>query len=265
MWDDAWAYDLATSSFTGDLPYWTSLLEDFRPRRALDLACGTGRISLPLAERGLALRPDFELTGIDLSAAFLDRARQRLVTDFPHLSCAVSFATGDISAFELDGSYDFIVLGYNSLAYLTTAEQHQSCFESVRRHLEPGGRFAIDLAVPSLDLLAESQRAVFPMMRNEIEWVNPAPDIARFSSFYKTSRYDAATQTEETTHYWEIYYADGRRQSIVKELTWHQYFPSELRALLRQSGLVPVAEYGSYDRAPFSSTSSNYLWVITSA
>ena len=77
--------------------------------------------------------------------------------------------------------------------------------------------------------------------------------------------YDAATQTENATHYWEIYHADGRHTSMVKELAWHHYFPCELRTLLTCSGLAPVAEYGDYDRTPFSAASSGYRWVIVPA
>lgn len=265
MWDDAWAYDIATGPYSEDLLYWEGLVAELRPKRVLDLGCGTGRISFALARAGMAARPDFELVGLDLSVPFLDRARDRLVATFPAAAGAVRFVEGDMADFSLAGRFDLIVLGFNNLSYLIEAEQRTACLAAVRRHLADDGRFAIDLQTPDLALLAEAQRAVFPAVRHELEWRDPAPGVSRFVSFFKTTSYDAATQTETTSHYWEIYHADGRHQSLVKELTWHHYFPCELRGLLHGSGLVAAAEYGDYDRTPFSATSSRYCWIMAPA
>jgi SAM-dependent methyltransferase len=265
MWDDAWAYDLATGPYTDDLSYWAGLVSEFRPRRVLDLGCGTGRITVSIASQGLATRSDFQLVGLDQSQTFLDHARARLLSGYPAASNAVRFVEGDMADFSLPDRFDLIVLGYNNFALLTTSAQREGCLSAVRRHLAEGGRFAIDLHMPDLALLAEAQTAVFPIVRQELEWQNPAPGVSRFVSFFKTTSYDAATQTEKTTHYWEIYHADGRHQSLVKELTWHHYFPCELRHLLVSCGLVPVAEYGDYDRTPFSASSTHYRWIMASA
>jgi SAM-dependent methyltransferase len=262
MWDDAWAYDLATGPDRADIPFWTGLIDEYRPRRVLDLGCGTGRITFPLVVQGLKHRSDFQLVGLDESAAFLDRARARLLSAHPSASSAVTFVEGDMAEFSLPDRFDLIVIGYNNLSYLISLEQRIACLSAVRRHLANGGRVAIDLQMPNLALLAEAQTAVFPVVRQELEWRDPAPGVNRFVSFFKTTSYDAATQTEETTHYWEIYHADGRHQSLIKDLTWHQYFSCELRALLKSCGLAPVAEFGDYDRTPFSGSSSHYCWLI---
>ena len=102
-------------------------------------------------------------------------------------------------------------------------------------------------------------------MRKELEWRRPAPEVEHFVSFYTTDRYDVATQTEETTHYWHFFFADGRQRTVVKSLRWHHYFPSELRLLLAESGLTPVDEYGAYDLAPFAANPTQYLWIMTGA
>src|SRR5215213_1274907 len=77
MWDDARAYDLATGAFTSDIAYWQALVAECRPHRVLDLACGTGRITLPLAETGADLHDDFAIVGIDTSGSFLRRAAEK--------------------------------------------------------------------------------------------------------------------------------------------------------------------------------------------
>jgi SAM-dependent methyltransferase len=265
MWDDAWAYDLATGPDQADIPFWTGVIDELKPRRVLDLGCGTGRISFPVAVRGLAHRSDFRLVGLDESVTFLDRARARLLSGHPAASSAVTFVEDNMAEFSLRDRFDLIVIGYNNLSYLLTEEERIGCLTAARRHLAEGGRVAIDLQVPNLALLAEAQSAVFPVVRQELEWRNPAPGVSRFVSFFKTTSYDAGAQTEATTHYWEIYHADGRHQSLVKELTWHLYFPCELRGLLRTCGLTPVAEYGDYERTPFSGASTFYRWIMAAA
>ncbi|MCC6790223.1 MAG: class I SAM-dependent methyltransferase [Thermomicrobiales bacterium] len=262
MWDDAWAYDLAPGPDQADIPFWTRLIDELRPRCVLDLGCGTGRITFPVTARGLKQRSDFRLVGLDESQAFLDRARARLLSTHPSTASAITFVQGDMAEFDLADRFDLIVIGYNNLSYLLSEEQRLGCLAAARRHLAEGGRIAIDVQMPNLALLAEAQTAVFPVVRQELEWRNPAPGVSRFVSFFKTTSYDAATQTEATTHYWEIYHADGRHQSLVKDLTWHHYFPCELRGLLRSCGLAPVAEYGDYEGTPFSATSSFYRWIV---
>jgi SAM-dependent methyltransferase len=261
MWDDARAYDLATGMVAHDLPYWESLIAEYRPRRVLDLGCGTGRITLPLVAAAVAVREDAEVVGLDGSRSFLCRATEKLAAT-PHAH-RVSLVDGDMRDFDLGDPFDLIICGFNNLAYIHGIDDHLACFASVRRNLAPGGRFAIDIQTPYLSLLAEARTALFPPVRRELDWHHPAPGISRFSSFYVTSRYDAATQTEYTTHYWEIYHEDGSRESRVTDLTWHHFYPRELLLLLRQAGLEPIAQYGNYDRSPFDETSPQHLWVMT--
>lgn len=263
MWDDARAYDIATGSFDDDLPYWESIVAEYKPRRILDLGCGTGRLTLPLVAAAVAARDDADVVGLDASPAFLRRAREKLA-ETPHAE-RVHLVEADMRDFDLSEPVDLIVCGFNNLTYVHGVEDHLACFAAVRRNLAAGGRFAFDVLTPPLALLAEAQGVVLPAVRRELDWTTPAPGVQRFSSFFVTSRYDAVTQTEYTTHYWEMYHEDGRRESHVKDLAWHHYYPDELRLLLRQTGLKPVAQYGGYDRSPFGERSPLYLWVATPA
>jgi SAM-dependent methyltransferase len=260
MWVDAWAYDLATGPFDDDLCYWQAALHRFRPRRVLDLGCGTGRLTVPLAETGLGYDPDFAIVGLDASAAFLAGAESRLATCDPHVRNAVGFVPGDMAGFTLDGPFDLIIAGYNNLNYLTEPEQRRGCLRAVREHLTDHGRFGIDLHLPDLAGLSGAGRDAFPVMRKKIEWEHPAAAVARFVALFTTDGHDAVTQTEQTTHYWHVYFEDGTQRTIVKKLAWLHYFSSELRLLVELGGLRVVEEHGDYAWTPFGPSAANYLW-----
>lgn len=260
MWDDARIYDLETVGDDDDVPYWQSLIARHRPAGVLDLACGTGRLTLPIARAGRALRLDFTVLGLDRSAPFLARARERLADAAPDVRDAVRFVDGDMRSFDLGQTFDLVILGFNSFAYLHTVEDQLACLRAVRRHLAPGGRFALDLLVPLLTFLAEAQVSP-PVIRQELDHPVPDQGIARFLRSC-ADRYDAETQTIASTYFYELYHVDGRQERFTKDLAWHMYFTRELSLLLHLSGLAPVERHGAYDGTPFSKRSKQYLWIM---
>ena len=264
MWDDARLYDHETADDPEfDLPYWRSLLDEFQSARVLELACGTGRLTLPLARHGRALRADFRIVGLDLSAPLVERARAKLVEAEDVPPDTARFVVGDMRAFDLDDEFDLIVVAFNSLAYIHTLEDQLACLEAARRHLAPAGRLAIDLLVPRLEFLSEAQRPA-PPCRLEMDHPVPAEGIGRLLRTY-VDRYDAETQTIASTYFYDISYVDGRQERLVRNLDWHMYFHRELLLLLRLAGLRPIARYGGYDRSPFTKRSFQYLWVMEEA
>ena len=262
MHDDARIYDLETTGFVADLPYWSALLDQVNPTRVLDLACGTGRITLPVACQGLQENPDVRVVGLDISEPLLARAREKLEATSPAVQRAVSFVHADMRSFHLDERFDLILLGFNSFAYLYNLEEQLACLRAVRQHLAPGGRFAIDLLVPHLGFLEEAQ--VGGPVRLEIDLRSPEPGISRFLRT-ATERYDAATQRNDTVYFYEIYHADGRQERFTDDLAWHMYYPRELELLLRLARLRVAERYGSYAREPFNRRSPQYLWVMEAA
>lgn len=259
-WRDARAYDWENAGFAADVPYWEGVLARRRPARVLELACGTGRLTLPLAAAGLAGDPAFRIVGLDYSPEMVARAREKLAAADPTVAEAVTYVQGDMRGFALGQAFDLIVCGFNAFAYLHAVDDQFACLAAVREHLAPGGRFAIDLVVPHLTFLAEAQGPV-PPIRLEVDTPRPAPDIARVRRTY-VDRYDATTQALSTGYAHEVYFADGRQERWLDDLEWHMTFPRELELLLRLAGLTPLERYGSWDRAPFGPRSTQYAWEI---
>ncbi|HET6704850.1 class I SAM-dependent methyltransferase [Amycolatopsis sp.] len=113
--------------------------------RALEFAIGTGRVAVPLAERGVPV------SGIELSEPMLDRLRAK---------AAIPVVAGDMATTRVEGRFSLVYLVYNTIGNLLTQDEQVECFRNAARHLDPGGRFVIELGVPELRRLPPGQDAL---------------------------------------------------------------------------------------------------------
>src|SRR5688500_12440729 len=125
--------------------------------RALELGVGTGRIALPLAERGV------DVHGIDLSSAMLARLRAKPGAD------RVGLTRGDFSTTSVEGTFRLVYLVFNTIGNLTTQDAQVACFRNAAAHMEPGGCFVIELLVPALQRLPPGE-TVRPFHVSETYW-----------------------------------------------------------------------------------------------
>jgi SAM-dependent methyltransferase len=108
---------------------------------ALELGIGTGRIALPLAQRGVRVH------GIDLSGAMVARLRAKPGAE------QIGVTIGDFAATTVEGRFSVAYLVFNTIMNLTTQDGQIACFQNVAAHLEPGGCFVIEVMVPALQRL----------------------------------------------------------------------------------------------------------------
>jgi SAM-dependent methyltransferase len=259
MHDNAWIYDLEVGGYTEDIPYWTSLVSERKATSVLDLACGTGRITFPLAAALAESTPDARVVGLDNSPAFLEAARKKLGDQPIAVQRAIQFVEGNMAKFCLEETFDVILIGFNSFMYIYEQADQISCLESVRQHLGPDGCFAFDILTPALDYLAEAQRT--PALRLELELSAPEQGVKQLLRF-STERYDATSQLSHSNYLYEIFFEDGRHDRFTDQLDWQMIFPREMGLLACLAGLKTVAKYGDYGRAPFNARSRQMLWVL---
>ncbi len=253
MWDDPELYDLENADDPAfDLAYWTALLQERAPRRVLDLGCGTGRLTLPLARLGIAS----EIVALDRSAPFLERLRGRLAEAGVE---GVHVVEGDMRSPGAEGEFDLVMVSFNSLAYLVAREDRLACLRAARSALVPGGVLAFDLVAPRYDFLAEATGPC-PPLRVDADHAAPETGVTRFLRSF-TDTYDAATQTLHSTNRYEIHRDGGRVEHRIADLDWHIYFPEELDLLLEAADLRAVQRFGDYDRSPWTPRSRRLLWV----
>jgi SAM-dependent methyltransferase len=197
--------------------------------RALELGIGTGRIALPLAQRGVPV------AGIDLSEPMVDQLRAKAGGD------AIPVTIGDFSTARVDGSFALAYLVYNTIENLTTQDAQVACFENVASHLEPRGRFVIECAIPGLRRLPHGETSnVFDV----------SPD------HWGIDEYDVATQGLVSHHFTRvgdgIAYASGPFRYV---------WPSELDLMARIAGLRLIERWSSWRRDPFTSESRKHISV----
>jgi SAM-dependent methyltransferase len=147
------AYDAFYSSsgpqIAGDLAFYQRVAREVGGP-VLELACGTGRIALPLAGAGL------HVTGVDRSEAMLTIARRKLAALPDSMQERLTLVNQDISALNLGRRFGFVFVPFRSFQALLTIDLQRKSLEAIRRHLEPTGRLALHLFDPRLDLLIDA-------------------------------------------------------------------------------------------------------------
>ena len=204
----------------------------------LELACGTGRLTLPIARDG------HEVIGLDASPAMLAAASRRAA----QRGTAARFVLGDMRDFDLGRHFRLVIVSCNSLAHLTRTEDLRRCFAAVRQHLAPGGVFAFDVVQPNLRLLTR------PEQKSRRLDIGPNPSSAIEAE--EVTRYDPIAQVRFSQ--WRIRLQHGGGQTMVP-LALRQFFPQELPLLLEAGGLKLVARYGDFARNRLGPESLNQV------
>lgn len=235
MWDehDAATYDDPTSTMFA--PEVVGATVDFLARlagdgAALELAIGTGRVGVPLVQRGVPV------TGIELSPAMVARLRTKVD------EAALPVAVGDMATTRVPGEFSLAYLVFNTISNLRTQAEQVECFRNAARHLAPGGRFVVELWVPPLRRLPVGQTAV-PMLVED--------------DYLLVDTYDTVTQECASHHYRTQ--ADG---TVTVGVGRFRYcWPAELDLMAQLAGLELEERVADWSRAPFTADSESHVSV----
>ncbi len=249
----AYYYDLYYRQVETDLDFWRRIgrragLE----ARVLELACGSGRITLPLLQLGLAV------TGLDISANMLEIARQRLTEESYDLQKRARLLQGDVR--DLDATlgkeqFDLIIYGFNSFPHLLDAPERRACLSGIYRHLAPGGRFVLTVDNP------EPERD--EPFSGQMEYYGSFPNPARHSKvkLLVSMRDDAARHLRLRYYHFHEKLSDGSQERLFAPVAFALLYREELQTLLEESGLEIENLYGSYSLEPYNSDSPNIILV----
>jgi len=153
FYDDKYAqiYDLLYLDIKHDIPFYL----DYAKRHGspiLEIACGTGRVLMPLAEAG------YEVWGIDFSPSMLAKARQNASILPPQVAKRIHLVQADMRDFQLDMQFPLVLVPFRSFLVLLTVDDQIRTLNSIRRHMKEGGILVIDLFVPKYDALSQGKR-----------------------------------------------------------------------------------------------------------
>lgn len=209
----------------------------------LELACGTGRVLMPLAKAG------FEIYGVDLSENMLAVCRRKVaekqLVDRIHLTLA-NIATFDLPRKDFALAY----VPFRSFMHLYTQEDQLACLQRAYEHLRPGGTFIVDVYTPDFKLMAQEPDGPFVLRR---EFVLPNGHYVRRSDRFVKN--DLVNQIRHHEIRFEEYNTDG---ALVREITVPMdtrfTFRYELQLLLERVGFEVADIFQDYDKNPYHGT-----------
>lgn len=197
---------------------------------ALEFAIGTGRVAIPLTERGV------RVTGIELSRPMIDQLRTKVDEETIPVVC------GDMATATAPGTYTLVYLVYNTISNLLTQAEQVACFRNAARHLVPGGRFVVELWVPELRKLPPGQQATV--------WSSEPGYIG-------LDTYDVLRQQVVSHHF--TFDETGRAQLFRSS---HRYiWPAELDLMAQLAGFELESRHADWTGAEFTADSRSHVSV----
>jgi SAM-dependent methyltransferase len=196
--------------------------------RALELAIGTGRVAVPLAQRGV------QVAGIELSSAMVDVLRTKVGDD------EIPVVIGDMATARVPGDFSLVYLVYNTISNLQTQDEQVECFRNAARHLAPSGRFVVELWVPELRKLPPGSQAMVWSVED---------------GYLGVDTYDVLHQRAVSHHV----RFDGPGEATIG-LSPHRYiWPAELDLMARLAGFELESRYADWAGADFTADSRSHV------
>lgn len=237
VYDDAAFYDQEFVARTHDIPFFVK-----HATRAdgavLEVGCGTGRITLPVARAGV------DITGLDVMPSMLARARLKAKEE----QLPINWLEQDCRDIRSDRRYALIFSATNAMQHLHDLDSVTAFLASARSALRPGGTLIVDVFNP--DVAKLSRTSVVPYQHKSI-----VDSFGNTLDVQAVTYYDAATQV---LHFTLDYLRDGVG-TRSKKVSMRCFFPQELLALCRIAGLDVMWRCGDYNESPFTSNSPKQI------
>lgn len=245
-------YDLRVPDWDGEVKFYRELIEHspLKHRGVLEIACGTGRVAVQLAQAGI------EMTGLDISPELLDIARAKS----SHMA-NVQWVRGDLQTFELGRKFGFVISPGHSFQYMTTPDAQVQCLEQIKRHLVPDGCAVIHLDHQDFGWLAGLSEQTAPVYEQGSVLTHPTTHQKFRPSF--AWEFEPATQTATVTTMWQELDDSGRVISVLEmePSRLHCIFPFEMEHLLKRVGFSVTAVYGDFMKSELTRASGQMIWL----
>jgi ubiquinone/menaquinone biosynthesis C-methylase UbiE len=245
-------YDVRVLDWQGEVDFYRELIAQspLDSNRVLEVACGTGRITLQLAKDGV------DITGLDISSELLDIARAKSVG-----MSNVNWVLGDMRTFEIGTKFGCVIIPGHSFQFMNTPDDQVKCLEQIKRHLVPDGLVAIHL-----------DHQDFVWLAGLLGKKEPVREKSRILKHLTTNRnfcqsfawtFEPSTQTATIQTNWEEVDENGDviQTWEMEPMRLHCVFPFEMEHLLSRVGLSIEAVYGDFFKSELTDESGHMIWL----
>lgn len=216
----------------------------------LELGCGTGRITMAIAEAG------YRIMGLDLSERMLERAVERRAALRRETRERVHLIQGDMTQFDLGEKFRSVVIPFRPFQHLLEIEQQLGCLNSVKKHLAPKGRLILDFFQTDPDRMHDPK-----FQRESLLTEYDLPDGRHVALSERVAAFHRGVQRNDVEMIFQVTHAGGKQERLVMAWTLRYFFRYEVEHLLARCGFRLEAVYGNFDRSPLTNDSPEMIFV----
>ena len=214
--------------------------------KILELACGSGRLLLPLAQEG------YTLTGVDTSAAMLDIAQRALEKAGTAARCRL--VQQDMCSLQLQEKYRLAMIALGSFGHIITRVQQQQALAAIRRHLSIGATFILDISNED----ARYMEALSGQMLHQGTWQQ---QDGSYVTHFLSPASSNSQHLLDLTHFYEVHHQGGSVQRSVSQTSLYLFERNETELLLDQAGFRVKDVYGTYEFGPYEHNSARMIFI----
>jgi SAM-dependent methyltransferase len=233
-------FDLENSDFEPDGPFYLSLAQQVAGS-VLELGCGAGRVTIPLARHGI------DITGLDIVPGMLARAQSNAG------NLLIRWVEADVRDFHLGRQFSLICAPGGVFEHLLERVDQEAMLARVREHLAAGGLFVIAIRFPRPESMVN--------VEEEQTWFSYTDERGREVQVSGTEYYDQLRQIRHETAYRRWYDAAGKEVTKRARLALRFIFPQEMESLLHYNGFTVLHRYGDWDSSPLTDESRLIIYV----
>lgn len=236
---DANVYDGMNTDLT-DLEFYKKWLPTNKDARILELCCGTGRLTIPIAKEG------YNISGVDITSSMLEQAKTKAL----ETGLEIDFIQADIRTLDLPEKYDLIFIPFNSIHHLYQNEDIFRAFNVVKNHLKENGLFLLDCYNPNIQYIVDGAKG----QKEIAEYITKD---GRKVSIKQKMRYENKSQINRIE--WQYYIND--KFDSIQNLDMRLYFPQELDSYLERNGFKIIHKFGNFKEEEFNNSSEKHIFV----
>ncbi len=251
---DAELYDVVYADYIDDIAFYVQeALQADGP--CLELGCGTGRVLIPVAEAGATVM------GLDAAKPMIARARRKVAALPDAVRARITLAEGDMRSFKLDTQFALIYIPFRAFLHLMQASDQMVALNTIRRHLRPDGRLALNFFDPSLEYIVGHSGPIGGALHTTGEtFIDPRSGnlLVEWATIHYTHHLQRIDQ------YFIYDEVDARGRVIgrlYRNLQMRYIFRWEFEHLLARCGFEVVALYGSFNRQPYGQAGQELIWI----